>query len=291
MKNVSFLITDLDNTLYDWFDAWYKSFRAMLTVLVETSGIKEEVLIPEIKKVHEQHGTAEYLRLIQEIPSLAAKHPGEDVTKIHARATQAYRDARQQNLRLYPSVLDTLKAIKSKGAFIVGYTESQSFYSEYRVRTLGLDGVIDCLYSSPTHDLPDNLPPDQEHFYPFSYDKLERTARRRTPKGAVKPSPDVLLTILKDLRADKEETVYVGDDKSKDIVMAQAAGVTDVHAAYGVVHSKKDYDLLRAVTNWPKEQVEKQKRDSTIIPSHELRSSFSELLNLFNFSYFAPRSA
>lgn len=29
------LITDLDNTLFDWFSIWYNSFNAMLNKVVE----------------------------------------------------------------------------------------------------------------------------------------------------------------------------------------------------------------------------------------------------------------
>ena len=31
---VSTVVTDLDNTLYDWFEFWFASFGAMLRVLV-----------------------------------------------------------------------------------------------------------------------------------------------------------------------------------------------------------------------------------------------------------------
>ena len=68
-KKVSVLITDLDNTLYDWFEVWYQSFRAMLTRLVKDSGVPEEALITEIKEIHERHGTSEYLMLLTELPS------------------------------------------------------------------------------------------------------------------------------------------------------------------------------------------------------------------------------
>ena len=64
------LITDLDNTLFDWFETWYNSFNAMLESVVDISGISRETLIPEIKAIHQKHGTAEYAFLLEEIPSL-----------------------------------------------------------------------------------------------------------------------------------------------------------------------------------------------------------------------------
>jgi hypothetical protein len=50
------LITDLDNTLFDWVELWLNCFSAMLDGIVEVSGISREILIPEIAAVHQKHG-------------------------------------------------------------------------------------------------------------------------------------------------------------------------------------------------------------------------------------------
>src|SRR5205823_442116 len=42
------LITDFDNTLYDWFHVWYQSFSAMFSEIQRISGIDEAALISEI---------------------------------------------------------------------------------------------------------------------------------------------------------------------------------------------------------------------------------------------------
>ena len=34
-KTISVVITDLDNTLYDWVDIWYKSFKYRLEKILE----------------------------------------------------------------------------------------------------------------------------------------------------------------------------------------------------------------------------------------------------------------
>ena len=70
---IELLITDLDNTLYDWFDFWYHSFTAMLDQIVAISGIPREKLEPEIKKIYEKHGTSEYSFLIEELEPLLAE--------------------------------------------------------------------------------------------------------------------------------------------------------------------------------------------------------------------------
>src|SRR5271154_6098757 len=152
--NLAVLITDLDNTLYDWVDVWYKSFRAMLDRLVRDSQIPEKVLIPEFKKIHERHRTSEYAFSIEELPSLREKYPGQNLPERFDGAIQAFRTARAAALRLYPSVMETLTSLRGKDCLLIGYTESLKFYTNYRVRNLHLDGVLDYLYSPPDHELP-----------------------------------------------------------------------------------------------------------------------------------------
>ena len=53
------LITDFDNTLYDWFRVWYESFTAMLAEIKRISGLSDDVLLPEIRKLHQQYRTSE----------------------------------------------------------------------------------------------------------------------------------------------------------------------------------------------------------------------------------------
>jgi phosphoglycolate phosphatase-like HAD superfamily hydrolase len=132
------LITDLDNTLFDWVELWLNSFSSMLDGVVEISGIPREKLIPEIRDVHRKHGTSEYSFLIDELPSLRLASNAKRAVDVFAPAINAYREKREQFLHLYPTVAETLLKIKGRGAHIIGYTESMAFYSNFRLRHLGL---------------------------------------------------------------------------------------------------------------------------------------------------------
>ena len=133
------LITDLDNTLFDWVDLWHACFNAMMSKVVDISGIPFDDLKPEIRKVHQRHGTSEYSFLLEELPSLSRKFIGKNLVEVFQPAIDAYRAERRKKLALYPTVAETLLKIKGTGAAVVGYTESMAFYSNYRVRRLGLD--------------------------------------------------------------------------------------------------------------------------------------------------------
>jgi phosphoglycolate phosphatase len=288
-RKVSVIITDLDNTLFDWFEFWYQSFNNMLIKMSEISGIPKEHLLPEIKAIHEKYQTSEYAFLIEEMPSLLAKHPGCNLVKIYADAIDAYRITRRQHLKLYPGVRETLSTFKERGCLVVAYTESQYFYTADRIRRLELDGLIDIIYSPEDHELPQGSSRGEIRKYPKEHYELKITKHRHTPKGELKPNPQLLLDIIKDDGANVTDSIYVGDSLVKDIIMAQDAGVLDVYALYGSSHRREEYELLKAVTHWTLEMVEKEKTtaERDVRPNYILKKSFNELLELFEFVRYA----
>ncbi len=283
----SVLITDVDNTLFNWVEIWYQPFRAMLDVLVHESGLSEEVLIPEIKKIHQKYGTSEYAFLIKEIPSLRKNDTDMDLASKYQNAIDAYREARRSVIKLYPTVWETLLNLKSKGCLLVAYTESMKYYTNYRIRKLNLDEIIDYIYSPPDHELPSD--PKEIRKYPEEHYEYKLTLHRELPPNELKPNPKVLLDIIDGIGATPSECIYVGDSLMKDVAMAQDARVTDVYVKYGAAQHTEAYDLLKKVTHWTDEQVEKEKEINegrTVIPSYSI-DSYADLLNLFNFVQFS----
>ncbi len=279
-QKTQIVISDVDNTLYDWFEIWYRPFRAMLDVLVDETGIPEETLIADIKRVHERHGTSEYAFLIEEIDALRQLNPKEDLTKVHGNAIDAYRETRRSVLKLYPTVEETLNAIRDRSCVLVAYTESMAFYTRYRLRRLGLDHLFDYLYSPRDHRLPEGSTPESVRTLSDESYELERTQQRYTPEGELKPNPQVLLSILSDLGYERCHAVYIGDDLVKDVRMAKDAGVPDVWAKYGVSHERKEYELLKKVTHWSGAAVEVQKNttEKHVEPTHVAEARFAQLL-------------
>jgi FMN phosphatase YigB (HAD superfamily) len=283
------LITDLDNTLFDWVELWLNCFSSMLDSIVEISGVERGKLLPEIAAVHQRHGTSEYSFLIEEVPLLKAALKGRPATEVFAPAITIYRQKRREHLRLYPTVAETLLKIKGRGARIVGYTESMAFYSNYRVRRLGLDGVLDYVFCPEDHKIPKGLTASEVRKYPAEHYDLKLTKRQFTPKGSKKPDTVVLNSIISDLHLSKEQCVYAGDNLMKDVAMAIDCGVDTAWAKYGQAHKRPEYKLLQDVTHWTREEVEREqkiKEREHVTPTHTLEHSFSEILNHFEFGDF-----
>jgi FMN phosphatase YigB (HAD superfamily) len=105
------LITDVDNTLFDWVDVWYKSFSAMVAKVAEISGIAASELYPSISRVHQRYGTSEYAFLLEEIPELRNLY-GDQTLEALGPAIVAFRQARRDSLHLYPTVMSSFQELK-----------------------------------------------------------------------------------------------------------------------------------------------------------------------------------
>jgi phosphoglycolate phosphatase len=88
------------------------------------------------------------------------------------------------------------------------------------------------------------------------------------------------------------QAAYLGDSLMKDIVMAQSAGVLDIHAQYGIAQHREGYDLLRRVTHWSDQHVEREKeltRSTQVVPTVVCRDGFEEVLPVFGMSLIGAR--
>ena len=273
------LITDVDNTLLDWQHLWFETFSSMANRVFEISDVSPERFYAECSVVHQRHGTSEYAFVLSELPSLQEAY-GDKLLERMRPAIDEYRAARRRHLQLYPTVLDTLQRLKSAGTTIAAFTESKAFYTNYRFRKLGLDGLIDVLYSPADHDVPFDTAAIRK-YEAASYD-LKETVHRFTPNGEVKPNPHILAAIIAELGFEKSDVAYVGDNKLKDVHMAQQAGVLDIHAAYGAAqHRAEQYDLLKKVTHWTPEMVAQESaalQPGAITPTRVLTDTFAEIV-------------
>ena len=132
---------------------------------------------------------------------------------------------------------------------------------------------------------------EQIRKYPASYYELKYILQERTPKGSTKPDAEVLESIVADLNLSKADCIYVGDGPYKDVRMAQDAGIDDFLAEYGKAQDRAEYQLLRDVTHWTNDDVEREKRIRArdVDARYRLVNSFSELLGIFEFGDFDER--
>lgn len=258
MLSKSTIIMDFDNTLYDWVGQWYAAFHAMFCEIERISGIPADILKREIRKIHQRHHTSEYSFLIEELEVIRDGSIESTLNKYRS-AIQASRTAREKSLSLYPDVMQTLKSLKTAGKTLVVFTESQTFYTVMRFKKLGLEGLIDFLFTSDDHDVPDESYLEKVRAHPPEYYEIQGTKHRSIGKGRLKPDPQILKQIVGEVGATPEASLYVGDSLYKDIAMAHEARVFGVWASYGESREQPGYDFLREVSHWTPEDVEKDR--------------------------------
>ncbi|AZZ46483.1 HAD family hydrolase [Pseudomonadaceae bacterium SI-3] len=273
------LITDVDNTLYDWFDIWHSCFTAMLDQTIEISGLPKEVLLRDIQQVFRRHHTSEYSFVLEECEVLKEKF-GDDIRDRLDPAIQAFRLARSKSLRLYRGVKEGLTQLKENNIKIIAYTESLQYYTVARLKALEIDGLIDVLYS----------PPDSEsRLIELKSKKIDTPLKvKTTPKQEFKPNPRILRAILEENKLEPGQCIYLGDSEMKDIQMANDVGVFSVLASYGALHFESrpdDYNLLRAVSHWSDEDIlrEKNLKETKLHAQPDsVAESFADILPFFN---------
>ena len=289
---VSLVITDLDDTIWDWLGMWYNSFQPYFNNIQKLAGIKPSELKSDFKRLHQKYNTSEVSFAYKELKTLSRKHKRE-IGRENSKPSiihQYYKD-KKENLRLCEGVKETLYELKAKGVKLIGFTESNSFYTKYRIKTLDLDGIFDKIYTPDDHGLPSSV----KRYYRDEYRESVFTDYNVLPKDTKKPNPKMLLQIIKDVGGNIEKAIYVGDKLDRDVYMANQAGITSVYAKYGNNIEDKSYGLLREVTQWKDNDVnreiefKKNIKNLKINPDFEI-NNFAEILDNFQFAEFDVKS-
>lgn len=265
------LVTDLDNTLYDWVGFYVPAFRAMVGRLAAETGLAPDVLLADFQAVHRRHGTVEYSFAIEELPSLLARWPDGVPREVVDAGAEAFRAVKRARLAPYPGVAETLAALAQRGVRIVAYTEANAYQALDRLIQLGLHRSFCAVYATEDHAVPEGR-------------RRSNIGSRlgkpifRIPNGVRKPDPAVLRIIAGNLGIDVGDLVYAGDSRAKDVAMAQRAGAVDVWASYGAHRSPEDDALLARISHWTPEMVAREAGAAAarLTPGHTL-TGFAEV--------------
>jgi phosphoglycolate phosphatase len=270
------LITDLDNTLYDWVTFFTASFRAMVVELARLLDTKEELLLSEFREVHRKYGNSEQPYALLEIPSVQLKFSELNRTEIIKELDSAlhlFNRTRKQTLTLYPGVEEVLRELTAQGVMIVGHTEAILANSYWRLRSLKIDKYFSRLYT---------LEGKQAIHIGENARLLDPPPGFVTvvPLEERKPNPRLLADICKHEGVDLEAAYYIGDSIVRDISMANTAGVKSIWARYGTQYDPSCWTYLVKVTHWTDEDVEREKslkvKFANVIPDFTI-DSFEEV--------------
>lgn len=278
---VKLLITDLDNTLYDWVTYFSAAFYSMLEELSNKLNIDAEVLIKDFKQVHSYYEDTEQPFAVTEVSSIIKRFPGktprEIITEVDS-ALYAFNKKRKETLKLYDGVAETLAELRKRGIILIAHTESTVHNALFRLKKLEIKEYIKNLYALEGKYKPhpikekDINPPDDG--FVIIVPKIDR-----------KPNPRLLKDICKNEGVLLSEVAYIGDSLTRDISMAKEAGVFSIWAKYGKSYSEESWNKLVRITHWSKQDVDREaslrERYSNIKPDYTV-NSFREILDILS---------
>ena len=70
---IKLLVSDLDDTIYDWSGFFVPAFYAMADEIAAITGIDEDALLDEYRMTHQRLGSVEYPYATLQLPSIRKK--------------------------------------------------------------------------------------------------------------------------------------------------------------------------------------------------------------------------
>lgn len=207
-QTVRCVVTDLDDTVWDWLTMWHSSFQPYFKRISDEFKIDEKLLKDDFKRLHQEYHTTEASFAYKELTSLTDEQKSkidQELSKKKKSILHEYYSNKKNNLNLFPGVLETLQALKAKGVLIVAFTESNAFFTKTRIKNLELDGLIDFIYTPIGSGIPESV----EAVYPESHWEPELTQIRHLSKLDKKPDKEILEIILEDFGVAKSEAIYI----------------------------------------------------------------------------------
>lgn len=259
MTGVPVLLTDLDNTLFNWIDYFAPCFRAMVHALAHATKLDEDEIYRQFQEVYSRLETAEYRRAIQEL-ELYRREPPEVQERLVRAGFVAFSQARKQRLQAYTTVPSTLHWLKRQGVIVIGVTNSWVVDAVGRLRSLGLSRYLDALVAWDGTQ--------SEGGQPAIVPTRPAICRIvPIPSQSRKPSPEGYRAAIACCDIGSRSSLWaIGDSVTNDLVPARELGATTILAKYGGNYDPSNFETILRITHWGAERVRSTYDTTAITP-------------------------
>lgn len=262
-KDIKLIVSDIDNTLADFFDAWGCTVGKTVKMLSESRGIPEDKIYADIKANtpggDRFHSNVAYL--VKNIPIVQPKNEEErkKFEKDDARIIHTVNKMRIEADKPYKGVMATISKAKASGTKVVFYTDAVQTVAIGRLANMNfpiemIDGLV------TRSDEGDRQPAMQVKGKVYAYREAlkEKLGENLVAVGADqwKPNPQIMGDILKRMGVENpKEAVMVGDNVKSDGGGAIAIGMEfawqkagavvspEANAVYEKINTKPGYQL------------------------------------------------
>jgi len=245
MTDHPLIITDIDNTLFNWVDYFAPAFRAMVHVLHDATSVAETQLTQEFRAIFQNYGTLEYSFVLQRLPSLACL-PADDLDALIARVAIAFGRSRNKRMQPYPGVTTTLRWAVSQGIPVVAVSNAPIYFAITKLRRLGL---IQYVHAIAAWEGPP-IPVDDARARRYTALPRVRTSLVVIPVPADqrKPSTAMYELVLRQFGRSPSGAWSIGDSFHGDMLPSLALGVNPLWARYGLAFDENNLATVRQLT-------------------------------------------
>ncbi len=274
MINQPLLITDLDNTLYNWKDYYATCFRGMVHALSIKTGISEDIIINEFHNVYLNHQSIEYSFAVQEF-NVFKNCSEKELLDIINFTKNIFVKISKKNLKPYDGVKETLTWANNVGILVIGVTNATFSLAHNRLQTLGLTQKLNGLAALESFSLPnDNLRHLNKN---QNYSSKQKRWFFQT--NEMKPNPSIYQKIITQLHLSPENIFVVGDSLENDIKPAKEIGAVGIWAKYGKVCLDSTNETLKKITPWDDAKISLIEHSERIIPDFVIES-YDEIMKI-----------
>lgn len=248
-KPIELIVTDIDNTVFDWITYYVHAFETLIKTVSDIVGVSEDILMQESSVVFEAERSTEYPFLIQELPSVN-KHFGNNVEALLRDCVEPGRKAFLKEaapfLKTYAGVIETLTALKQQKPElpIAALTDAPRYVAMWKLNKLGILNFFDAVYGLgdpriPVNEVSKQIKVDQEILVKhlqrsnFGFSGKVRTLPDEYEKPGVRGFKTILMDFGFEELGTRERVLWIGDHPVKDIGLGHAMGVTTCFASYG----------------------------------------------------------
>ncbi len=234
MSEISTVIWDGDNTLWDWMEYAVPAYEAMCAEIARISGKSEDETAEAMKVFYTSKGTIEDAGLIQGLQSSGFFNEvgGFDIGKTVQRVQRIFSNVRSKNLNVYEGITDSVRQIHNRGIRQILLTDAPLVQANGRMKHTKLRG-----YFSDIHAMPAAVIPNLHNRFRETESSVITNPANHVLTGE-KPHTD-LAAILSMTRDEIAATVaIVGDNDSKDMELARQFNCVGIHAEYGAAQAE-----------------------------------------------------
>ena len=227
------VITDLDNTIYDFARYYEAGLTGLVSRICAEFDCSTAEVTARLRDVYTARSSIEYPFAIEEFPELQSM-PKESRNKFVREALAAFWEAATSQLEAYRTVKDTLRHLDREGIPVVAYTDAPIHEAMRRLRALGIDryftGIVAQSWFRRRNGtivvLLDELP---------GHGRATRHLKFvwRATWDSRKPCELIYRKIALGMGIHPRNIVVIGDSVERDLQPAVDIGCTGMWASYG----------------------------------------------------------